>query len=297
MAQRVLIGGGSGFVGQTLTKHFTQKGYSVTHISRTSGQNRVLWKDIEQHGIPEVDAVVQISGANVLARPWTEARKKELLDSRVHTTATLVNAIQKSTAPPKVFISGSAIGIYPTSPTEEFDEDSTKLATDFAGNMVKSWEQASLPLENSKTRRVVTRFGVVLGDGGMMGGMFIPFQFGLGGPIGSGNQYMPWIHVEDIARLHSYIIEHPEIKGVLNAVAPQMVTNREFVTTLGKAMHRPSFFPLPSFLVKLLFGQRAFLLLEGQKVLPKHTLASGFNFQFPDLESALRDVVRTHKGQ
>jgi len=296
MSRKVLIGGGSGFIGQHITKHLTQKGYTVTHISRTAGPNHIQWREVEQHGIPEVEAVIQVSGTNVLARPWTEARKKEIIDSRVQTTATLVKAIQRSSSPPKVFITGTAVGAYPTSETKEFDENSTDLASDFAGKMIHSWEQASLPLENTKTRRAITRFGVVVGNGGIVAGMFLPFQFGVGGPIGSGKQYMPWVHVHDVARLHSYIIEHPEAKGIFNAVAPQVVTNLEFVKTLGKVMHRPAIFPLPSFAVKLLFGQRAFLLLEGQKVNPKRTLESGFKFEFADLESALRDVIQARKG-
>lgn len=294
MAQRVLIGGGTGFVGQTLKEHLIRNGHKVTLISRTPGPDRVVWSELERNGIPEVDAVIQVPGANILAWPWTQSRKQELLDSRIKTTETLVKAIQSSSNPPKVFISGSAIGIYPVSTGEEFTEDSQKIANDFAGELVQKWEAASLPLSNSdKTRRVVTRFGVVVGNGGMLSPMMIPFKLGLGGKLGSGNQYMPWVHVKDIAKLHEHIITHPEIHGVLNAVAPEMVTNYEFTKTLGKVLNRPTILPVPEFAIKMMMGERAFLLLEGQKVVPKRTLESGFKFDFPDLESALRDVANS----
>jgi len=264
----------------------------VKSIGRNLGLvNDLFWK--EGMVLPESDVVIQLSGASIISHAWTEARKKEILDSRVETTKILVNAILKSPNPPPLFISGSAVGIYPTSETETYDEDSTQVADNFAGEVVKSWEEASLPLENSKTRRVVTRLGIVLGNGGgMLANLFTPFRFGLGGPIGSGEQYMPWIHIKDVANLCDHIIQNPEIKGVLNAVAPAVVTNREFAQAFGTALFRPALLPLPAFAVRLLFGERAFLLLEGQDVRPKRTLETGFNFEFPDLESALADVVR-----
>jgi len=298
LAKKVLIGGGSGFVGRAVTSHLQHHGYNVTSISRDGSKpNTIDWNKIKSSGITGYDAVIQLSGAGIIDSPWTANRKKELLESRVDTTKTIVEAIQKSSDPPSVFISGSAIGIYPTNTEEEFTEDSQKVANNFAGELVHEWEKASLPLEKSeKTRRVVTRFGVVIGNGGMIAKMYYPFRFYVGGRIGSGEQYVPWIQVKDIAKLNQYIIEHPEIRGVLNATAPELIKNSQLSQTLGKVMNVPTFLPSPGMVIKAVFGERAYLLLEGQKVIPKRTLETGFAFDFPNLEGALRDAIHERQA-
>eukprot|EP00026_Physarum_polycephalum_P011469 Phypoly_transcript_11699.p1 GENE.Phypoly_transcript_11699~~Phypoly_transcript_11699.p1 ORF type:complete len:312 (+),score=48.79 Phypoly_transcript_11699:186-1121(+) len=298
-AKRVLIGGGSGFVGQAVAAHLQHHGYSVSSISRDSSRpNSIDWNKVKSNGINGFDAVIQLSGANIIDKPWSEKRKQELLESRVGTTKTLVEAIQKSSDPPAVFISGSAVGIYPTSTNEEFTEDSKAVADNFAGKLVHEWEEASQPLEKSeKTRRVVTRFGVVVGNGGMIAKMYLPFRFWVGGKIGSGEQYMPWVHVKDVARLHQFVIEHPEVRGVLNATAPEIITNAQLTHTLGKVLQVPTIVPAPAIGIKTFFGERAFLLLEGQKVVPKRTLETGFSFEFPNLEGALRDAIQERQGK
>eukprot|EP01111_Echinosteliopsis_oligospora_P000240 TRINITY_DN10215_c0_g1_i1.p1 TRINITY_DN10215_c0_g1~~TRINITY_DN10215_c0_g1_i1.p1 ORF type:complete len:293 (+),score=94.69 TRINITY_DN10215_c0_g1_i1:87-965(+) len=292
MSKKVLIGGGTGFVGQVVTNHLKKFGFDVSYISRKAQNNAITWADIERYGINGYEAVIQIPGANIVMMPWTSGRKQELWDSRVETTKLLVNAIRKSDKPPSVFISGSAIGIYPTSEERQYDETCSDVASDFAGKLVKAWEDSSLPLDGV-TRRVVTRFGVVLGkEGGMYPMMSIPFKLGFGGRIGSGNQYFPWVHVEDIARLHKYIIDHPDMSGVYNATSPDIITNLEFTKALGSSLHRPTIMPLPSIAVKTLFGERAFLLLEGQQVIPKRTLDSGFEFKYPTIQQALQNITQ-----
>jgi uncharacterized protein (TIGR01777 family) len=270
------------------------RGYTVTIISRTPGPGRITWDDVESKGIPDVDVVIQVPGANIMDKAWTPERKKELLDSRVGTTAKLVKAMEQSAAPPKVFVSGSAVGIYPTSETEEFDETSTKVADNFAGELVRKWEEASQlpPALQDKTRRVVIRTGAVLASKeGMLQKMLTPFKLGLGGPFGSGNQYLPWIHIEDLVSLGEHAINKDNISGVLNGVAPDIVTNAQFAQELGRALHRPAIIPMPAFVIRFMFGERALLLLEGQKVIPKRTIASGFTWEYPTLKSALAEAT------
>jgi len=295
MISSILVGGGTGFIGSALTRSLAQQGKNITFISRTPGPHNITWKDIETQGIPyHVDAVVQLAGANILQKRWSEEVKKELWDSRIETTSSLVKAMSLSKNPPKVFICASAVGIYPTSETEEFDESSAKVADNFAGKLVSAWEKSSElpPSLQDTTRRVVLRFGVVLGkNGGMLQQLLFPYRMCLGGPLGSGKQYMPWIHIKDLVALQEYAIKHENMSGVYNAVAPQIITNQEFSTALAHALNRPAILRIPSFGIKKLFGESAYLVLEGQKVIPKRTLESGFEFKYPTINNALKEIV------
>jgi len=291
MPRLALVGGGTGFIGRNIGDRLKKLGYQVLNISRSSGSGKITWESIERSGLPEnTHAIVQVSGENVLARPWTESRKKVLLDSRVHTTKILSTAIAQAKVPPKVFVSGSAVGIYPSSPSLTLNENSTfPPPQNFAAELCREWEKSSeFPANVKGVRRAIVRTGVVLGKGGALPQLALPFKFGIGGPTGSGHQWFPWISEADIANLFVHAVENQNVEGVLNGVAPGIVTSAEFAKILGEVLHRPSFVRLPEFVVKAIFGDRAFMLLEGSKIIPQHTLESGFKFQHPDLESALR---------
>nr|XP_054748602.1 epimerase family protein SDR39U1-like [Lytechinus pictus] len=296
---KVLIGGGTGFVGTALRKQLEVKGHKALLLSRSPGQDKVTWDEVRDNGLPQCDAVVNLAGENILnpAKRWTEDFKQVVWKSRVETTSTLAEAISKTSSPPSVFVGMSGIGYYPASASAEYTEESTvhDQDQDYLGRLCVEWERSMGPLDGQEdgVRKVVVRTAVVLGKtGGAMGQMKWPFYFGVGGVIGSGQQFFPWIHIDDIAGIFLHAIENEDVTGVLNGIAPKPVTNHGFTKALGAAMWRPTIFPLPGFVVKGVFGdERAVMLLEGQKVLPKRTLDSGYKFRYPDINSALKEVV------
>lgn len=250
----------------------------------------MTWSDLSNKGLPENSvAVISLAGQNVLdpTRRWTPGFKQNVWSSRIHTTRSLAEAIKKLKTPPKVFASISGVGFYKPSETEEYTEYSAGGDHDFLAKLCKEWEEANELPKNVKTRRVVIRSGVVLGrQGGMIQQIFWPFYFGLGGPIGTGNQFMPWIHIQDIAGIFLHVIEN-EVEGILNGVAPQIITNREFTKAFAAKLRRPAFIPLPIGILNMAFSpERAVMMTEGQKVIPKRTCESGYKYIFPDIASA-----------
>ncbi len=286
---KIVLAGGSGFIGGSLKKSLESKGISVTIISRTAGENCITWKQLKSDGLPRCDAVINLAGASVMGRSWSKRYKEEMLSSRVETSKALAEAIGAAARPPKVFINASAVGYYSPSLTESYSEFGRPGKT-FLGTLCQAWEAASLLPAKTKTRRVIIRIGVVLGNGGALARMRLPFKLGLGGAIGDGQQPFPWIHIEDLVGIFEHALTHEDLDGVLNAVAPAQVTNGEMTQALACALHRPAFFRVPAFALKLFLGERALLLLEGQKVLPQATLASGYRFRFPQLDKALQNI-------
>ncbi|XP_072478556.1 epimerase family protein SDR39U1 isoform X2 [Notamacropus eugenii] len=292
---RVLIGGGTGFIGRALTQRLLSRGHEVTVVSRQPGAQRITWSELTHSGLPHCEAVVNLAGENILNpfRRWTEAYRKDLLSSRLDTTHILATAIAKATQPPQVWVLVTGTAYYQPSLTAEYDEDSPGGNFDFFSNLVSKWEAAA-KLPGDATRQVVVRSGAVLGrGGGAISHMLLPFRLGLGGPIGSGRQFFPWIHIEDISGILVHAIENGQVNGILNGVSPaSSTTNAEFAKALGAALGRPAFLPLPSPAVQAVFGrERAVMLLEGQKVIPRRTLASGYQYVFPELGAALKQAV------
>ncbi|KAM4810326.1 epimerase family protein SDR39U1 [Rhinophrynus dorsalis] len=298
---KILIGGGSGFVGQSLSQLLLSRGHKVTIISRRPGKGRITWEDVSKRGLPPCDAAVNLAGENVLnpLRRWTEKFKQEVISSRIETTRTLSQAISQSQSPPRSWILLTGVGYYPPSETIQYSEDSPGGNADFLSRLVRDWEEAAqLPDKHSAaiTQLVRVRSGVVLGrNGGALPSMLWPFRLCLGGPVGSGKQPFPWIHVEDLCRLLCQTIEQEGgTGGILNAVSPSSIkdTNGDFTQALSRALGCPAFLPVPSLAVQALFGQdRAPMLLDGQRVSPQRTLQSGFTFLYPDLHSALAELL------
>ncbi|XP_003128589.1 epimerase family protein SDR39U1 isoform X4 [Sus scrofa] len=271
------------------------KGHKVTLVSRKPGLDRITWDELASSGLPPCDAAVNLAGENILnpLRRWNEAFQKEVISSRLETTHMMATAIAKAPQPPQAWVLVTGVAYYQPSLTAEYDEDSPGGDFDFFSNLVTKWEAAAR-LPGDSTRQVVVRSGVVLGrGGGAIGHMLLPFRLGLGGPIGSGHQFFPWIHIGDLAGILVHALEASHVQGVLNGVAPaSATTNAEFARALGAALGRPAFIPFPSTVVRAIFGQeRAIMLLEGQKVVPRRTLAAGYQYSFPELGVALKEII------
>ncbi|KAG5887855.1 hypothetical protein JTB14_005621 [Gonioctena quinquepunctata] len=269
----VLVGGGTGFIGNVLCNALKTKGYGVTVISRMPGPHRISWNELQSKGLPkDTTAVVNLAGQNVMdfTRLWTHGFKQNVYNSRINTTKWLAKCIDEASVKPSVFVTMSGVGAYKPDTTKEYTEDSQIVEYDFFSKLCRDWEKAAtLRLETRNSCRVVTiRSGVVLGrSGGMIKQLYLPFYLGLGGPIGDGSQFMPWIHVDDLTNLIIFAIKNKTAEGILNGVAPNPCTNKEFSQAFGKALNRPAFLPLPSFVMNLLLNrERAIMVTEGQKI-------------------------------
>jgi uncharacterized protein (TIGR01777 family) len=287
---RILVSGGSGFIGQALEKTLTSRGDQVVIWSRQSSSKTNWVKQLNDIKEP-IDAVINLAGAGIVDKRWSPERKKLLRDSRIQTTKTLVEWIAKQEHKPQSLISGSAIGYYGSQPTGELDENAAPIKG-FTHQLCADWEAEALKAEALGVRVCLIRTGVVLGaKEGALKKMLPPFKFGLGGPIASGKQWMSWIHIDDEVAAICWLLDHPELSGPFNLTAPEPVTNEVFSKTLGKALHRPAFFRVPAITMKLMLGEASELLLEGQCVKPVALTESGFSFTYPKLESALKDLV------
>jgi len=276
---RVAIAGASGMIGKRLQQKLVEGGHTVDVIPR--GRSVAA----------EADAVIQLAGEPIAQR-WTEAAKKRISDSRVEGTRRLVQALAAQSKRPSVLVCASAVGIY-GSRRDEILTESSAPGGGFLPSVVIEWEKAARNAEELGIRVVSLRFGVVLGNGGALAKLLTPFRFGAGGRLGSGRQWMSWIHIDDAVRLIQFAIENTALKGSINATAPHPVTNDEFTRRLATALHRPAIFPVPGFALKLVFGEMSEVLLDSQRVLPVAAQAAGFRFQYPELSAALVDILAT----
>lgn len=290
-----LITGGTGFIGKCLIQHLTENGHNITVLTRnknkTSGNIKVISDVTEIKSSDKIDVIINLAGAPISKR-WSKAYKQELIDSRVNTTKDIISLIERLKNKPDILISTSAIGYYGSQGDKTLDENSTPL-DEFTHQLCKKWESEALEAEKYGVRVCITRLGVVLGkNGGALKQMLPAFKLGVGGRLGDGNQYFSWVHIKDVIYAFSFLIENKNEKGVYNLTAPHPVTNNDFTKALGKAINRPTAFPMPAFIVKLLFGEMGeTLLLNGQRVLPRKLQESGFQFQYSKIENALKDVV------
>ncbi len=292
---RILITGGTGFIGQALCTRLMAQGHELTVLSRHPetvalrlSPQVTAWASLDQWSadIPFA-AVINLAGLPIIDAPWTTARKQALRDSRVGLTEQLVTRIRAAQQPPGLLLSGSAIGYYGDSGDTAVREDSP-VGQDFGATLCADWEQAALAAENAGTRVCLLRTGLVLHpSGGMLGRMLWPFRLGLGGPIGQGSQWMSWIHRDDQVGIIEHLLNSPTARGIYNLTAPVPVTNTEFTRTLARSLHRPAVFRVPALLLKWILGERAGLLLGGQKVLPERIMEQGYTFIHPKLEQAL----------
>lgn len=295
---RIVVSGSTGLIGSALVDALQQRGDAVVRLVRPSasaGANAVRWDPergaIDRAGLEGVDAVIHLAGENVFGR-WTDAKKQRIRDSRVQGTRIISEAIAALSRRPAVLLAASAIGYYGDQDERPLTEHSAG-GTDFLADVAREWEAATTSAARAGVRVVNMRFGVVLTPaGGALGKMLPPFRMGLGGPVGSGKQYVSWIERGDVVRAVVHLLDRTDLSGPVNLTAPTPVTNREMATTLGTVLHRPSVVPVPSFALKMAFGSDgAEMLQSGQRVLPERLVASGFKFRFETIEAALRHLL------
>lgn len=297
---RILMTGGTGFIGSLLCQHFGSKGARLVVLSRRPECVRdrcglgvsAIRSFAQLDSSDTFDVVINLAGEPIIGPRWTDARKKILWDSRVTLTQSLVEYISRARKKPKVLVSGSAVGYYGDCGDEVLDETSPPL-NGFGHRLCAAWEAAAQRAADEGIRVCIVRTGLVLGSsGGLLARLLFPFRLGLGGRIGSGTQWMSWVHARDYVALVAYLLDTPELSGVFNGTAPNPVTNREFTETLAGILRKPTLLPLPSWLIRLALGRdMSALLLGGQRVIPKRLVDAGFRFRFPVLDPALRDVL------
>ncbi|MEM8805002.1 MAG: TIGR01777 family oxidoreductase [Cyanobacteria bacterium P01_G01_bin.38] len=304
---KVAVTGATGFVGSRLVEQLHGAGHHIKVLTRNAERARKVFPTAAfpkvevvaytpltsgpwQAEISGCDGVVNLAGETIAER-WTPERKQQILESRDLGTQKLVEAIDKADVKPSVMVSASAIGYYGTSETAEFYETSEPIKTDFLSQICQSWESAAEKVTAYGTRLVIIRIGIVLGTGGAIAKMLTPFRLYAGGPIGSGKQWFSWIHRDDLVNLFIKGLTDPQMQGTYNGTAPNPVRMAELSDTLGKVMNRPSWLPVPEFVIETLLGDGAVVVLEGQKVLPERTQATGFTYQYPKVEGALREIV------
>lgn len=301
MSRNILIAGISGLIGNKLARYFLPE-YKVRGLVRNikSAKSKLpevdfySWKEDEKflvNLIEDSDIVINLSGRSIAKGRWTAKVKREIYSSRIETTKRLAELISKASKKPECFVVASAVGFYGLDINKISDENSPP-SDDFLGRVCVDWEKASSLVDEFNVRRINVRISTVLSkDGGALPLMALPFNFFAGNYFGSGNQFFPWIHEKDLIRLFKFVIENKSITGPINAVSPQVVTMKEFCKTLGKVLKRPCWIRIPEWLMKLIFGEMADLLIKGGRVIPKKAIEAGFKFEFDDLELALRDLL------
>lgn len=289
----ILIAGGTGFIGSKLTKHFIELGSVVYVLTRNLKNLKkqgsiVFLNDLTDKNLC-FDVIINLAGEPLNKNRWDPVVKKRIYDSRIESTQKMVDYIRTAAIKPKVLISGSAIGFYGNSLDVNFSEDSNPADNSFIHKVCADWEQAAMQASEYGTRVCVIRTGIVLGrNHGILAEMVPPFKLGLGAKLGDGQQWMSWIHIDDVVRAIDLLICNADLSGPFNLTSPYAVTSDKFATELAKQLNRPVFFRLPGFIVKIIFGEMGeALMLKGQKVLPQNLSSAGFIFNFPTLESAL----------
>lgn len=296
---KVAITGGTGFIGQHLVRHLLDQGDVPIVITRKAkaGSTSIqycTWDALDQDPalLNGVDAIVNLAGESINQR-WTPEAKERILQSRVRAAEAIAGLVARLDKKPAVVVNGSGMSIYGSSWEDTFDENSPANITDFLASVVEKWEQAADQIQGP--RLVKLRVGLVLGmDGGALPKMLMPYRIGAGGRIGTGRQWLSWIHIDDMVRAIRHAMIDDSIQGPLNGTAPEPVTNDQFGKIVGKLLRRPHWFPVPAVLFRLLFGEMSMLLLEGQRVLPKKLQDHGFEFKYPSLEQAMSSLVRKH---
>ena len=302
---RIIITGGTGLIGKALCPLLLADGHLVTVLSRSPDAARGMPRGIrieEWDGkTPEgwgqlvngADAMINLAGAGIADRAWTAQRKQLLRESRIHAGLAIQKAIQQAAQKPKVLIQSSAVGYYGAHNDDELITETAAPGKDFLAKVCFDWEMSTAPVSKMGVRRPVIRTGVVLSkEGGALPKMLLPFKFFAGGPIGSGKQWLPWIHITDQVRAIKFLLDHPSADGPFNLAAPNPVNNKQFGEILGAIMRRPAFMPTPGVAMKAIFGEMSTVLLDGQRVVPQRLEELGFAFTYSTLREALSDLLK-----
>ena len=304
---KVLISGGSGFIGRALAYELKAHNYNLTILTRDKsnikGLNNNVLEIIEYSDITSqsnqhknYDVVINLAGASIGAGRWTKKRKDVILMSRLDSTRFIIDAINKKLLEPKLLINASAIGYYGNRGNELLDESSDK-GVGFLSDVCQKWEDAASELNNPKIRLAHLRTGLVLGKGGALDKLILPYKLFAGGNMGSGKQWVSWIHIKDVAGIIRHIIENKDIEGPVNIVSPEAVQMKDLQKTIGKIMRRPYWLTAPAFALRLILGEMADIVLTSQKVTPDKLKKSGYKFLYPDLTKALTEAISQYRSK
>ena len=296
---KIAISGGTGMVGRKFSKLLLSEGHEVIVLTRgdshqTGGIQYVQW--LKENSNPEphlenLDAFVNLAGVSLNDGRWTKQQKQRIYNSRMQTTDEILRIFHALQSKPLAFLNASAVGIYPISESAIYTEQSPEKAQDFLGTVVQHWENRAQLAHQLGIRTCFTRFGVILAkDEGALPLMVLPYKLGVGGTIGSGRQWLSWIHVDDVSKALLFVIKQQQLSGPINFTTPNVKRMKEFGKTIGAALHRPHWFPVPSAVLKLALGEKSILVLEGQHVLPEKLVNAGFEYQFASLRDAIRDL-------
>jgi len=299
---KIFMTGGTGFVGNYLAGQLIREGHKVTILTASLTGAELKMEGLAylagnptikgpwQDSVRVHDVIINLAGASIFSR-WTEAQKKILLSSRIDTTRHLVEALPNDSKH-ITFFSTSAVGYYGFHEDEELTE-SSPAGDDFLAHLARDWEGEALRAQSKGVRVILTRFGIVLGkNGGALGQMIPLFKYFIGGPLGSGRQWFSWVHMADLAQAFILLLAHKEISGAINLCSPNPVRNKDLGKAIGKVLHRPSFLPAPGFMIELILGEFGSVLLRGQRVIPRRLLDASFKFRYPDIDAALKSVIK-----
>ncbi|MCL5030346.1 MAG: TIGR01777 family oxidoreductase [Bacteroidetes bacterium] len=303
MNKKIIITGATGSIGKILCKELIKRGDEVTIFTRNPAQAKSIIEGAKEYikwnyETPEEwnnylngkNAVIHLAGVSIAGRRWNSIYKKLIFDSRIISTRNLVKAFEEVEQKPAIFISASAVGYYGNA-EDDIVTESSKCGNDFLSQVCKAWELESEKVESFGTRRISIRTGIVLSANGALKRMLLPYKLFIGGPIGSGKQWFPWIHIDDLIRIYLYALDNPGISGIINASSPKPVTMKEFASTLGKILHRPSLFSVPLFALRIAIGEAAESVAASQRAIPEKLLESGFKFKFENVEDALKNIL------
>ncbi|SOC40048.1 hypothetical protein SAMN05877842_10726 [Ureibacillus acetophenoni] len=298
---KVVIAGGSGFIGQKLTNFLLEKGHEIIILTRKTKEHPlenvsyVEWLndgDAPENSLENVDVFINLAGVSINDGRWSKKHQERIYQSGMIATKELIRIISTLLNKPSTLINASAVGIYPQSLHHIYTEESLEVANDFLGKTVKDWEETAKQAEQFGVRTAFMRFGVVLGKGASaLSLMTLPYKLFAGGTVGSGKQWVSWVHEMDVIRVIEFAIENPKIRGPVNVTAPSPMRMKEFGQTIGAVLKRPHWVPAPAFAIKIALGEKSKLVLEGQQVQPKVLLDEGFTFKFPTLKEALKDLL------
>lgn len=299
----ILISGGNGLIGKTLSRKLVEKGYRVSILSRSQqnipGIKSYTWnwekQEIEKGAVENADIIIHLAGENVGAGRWTKRRKQQIIDSRIKTTSLLFNTVQKTGTKLEAFISSSATGYYGSYTSEKVFKEDDMAANDFLGYVCQVWEDAADQFQSEGIRTAKIRTGVVLtNDGGALPKMTKPIVWGIGSALGSGRQYIPWIHLDDLCKIYIKATEDQNMIGAYNAVASSHITNKELTEKIAGVLKKPLWLPnVPAFVIKAMFGEMSQIVLKGNRISNEKILKTGLQFQFTDIVSALNNIYKT----
>ncbi len=300
MHKNILVTGATGLLGSRLTELLLQKVYQVSHLSRSRQEGviptfqwDILKREVDLDALTQTDAIVHLAGAGIADKRWTPSRKNVIVDSRVKSTELLYEVLKKENHNVNTFVSASAIGIYGFAESEKVFDEESKPAGDFLADVVKQWEAAVDKISTLGIRVVKIRIGILLSEqGGALKEIIQPIKWGVGSPLGSGEQFLSWIHIDDVCQIFIKAIEDEKMKGAYNAVGPKPATNKELTQAIANVLNKPLWLPkVPSVVLKIVLGEMADLVLKGSKVSSARIQKHGYEFLFPDLEEALKDLL------